>query len=70
MGEEMITFGDLEVGDAFFYRPPNCSRWRYVKRGEHEAYCEHDRNTYFFKQSAEVETRPRLLHQLRPQVQP
>jgi len=69
MGEKVTTFGDLAVGDEFFYQPPNCPQRRYVKRGEQEAYCEHDRNTYFFKQSAEVETRPRLLHQLRPQVQ-
>ena len=70
MNEKKVTFGDLDVGDAFFYQPPKCSQRRYVKRGEQEAYCEHDGSLYFFKQSAEIETRPHLLHQLRPQVQP
>lgn len=68
MDQKKITFGDLEVGDAFFYQPPNYSQRRYIKCDEQEAYCEQDKNTYFFKQSVEIETRPQLFHQLRPQV--
>jgi hypothetical protein len=69
MDEKKTTFGDLEIGEAFFYQPPKCSQRRYVKRSAQEAYCEHDKNIYFFPRSAEIETRPRLLHQLRPQIQ-